>query len=310
MNSDSSVIVRELSKSFGKFRAVDRISFETARGEIFGLLGPNGCGKSTTIRMMCGLLSPTAGSAEVAGFDVARRPERVREHIGYMSQKFSLYEDLTVMENLDFFAGMYSVPPGKFPARVKWAIAMAGLGGREHSMTRDLSTGFKQRLALGCAVLHQPEVLFLDEPTAAVDPVSRRQFWELIHQMAEEGVTVFVTTHYMDEAEYCNRIALMNRGRIVALDTPAGLKREHLTGALWLVECDALALAIDALKQLPGVSEVAMFGSALHLVAAETLAREAIAARLSAKGVRMTRAERISPTLEDVFVAVSARKAA
>jgi ABC-2 type transport system ATP-binding protein len=310
MSNDRSVIVRDLCKDFGKFRAVDHVSFDVAPGEIFGLLGPNGCGKSTTIRIMCGLLRPTAGSAEVAGFDVARSPESVRQHIGYMSQKFSLYEDLTVSENLDFFAGMYSVPARESGVRVQWAIAMAGLGGREHSMTRDLATGFKQRLALGCAVMHRPDVLFLDEPTAAVDPVSRRQFWELIHQMAEEGVTVFVTTHYMDEAEYCTRIALMNRGRVATLDTPAGLKRSNISGVLWAVECEPLATAIDALKTLAGVGEVAMFGSALHVVASTALAREAIASRLAQCGVRATRIEAIAPTLEDVFVAVSARDGA
>src|SRR5579883_2684330 len=204
--AENSVVVHNLVKRFGDFTAVDRLTLEVRKGEVFGFLGPNGAGKSTTIRMLCGLLTPTSGQATVAGFDVARKPEAVRQNIGYMSQKFSLYNDLTVIENLRLFAGLYNVPPDALVGRIEWALGMANLKGRENSITGDLPGGWKQRLALGCAVLHQPPILFLDEPTSGVDPISRRQFWELIHQMAASGVTVFVSTHYMEEAEYCNRL--------------------------------------------------------------------------------------------------------
>src|SRR5271157_2749294 len=222
--ADAQIIVDDLVKRFGDFVAVNHVSFRVGRGEIMGFLGPNGAGKSTTIRILCGLLRPTSGRALVAGIDVAAQPEAVRQQIGYMSQKFSLYNDLKVGENLRFFAGLYSVPARDIPERLAWALRMAGLEGREQAPTRALAVGWKQRLALGCAVLHRPPIIFLDEPTSGVDPVSRRQFWELIHQMVAEGITVFVTTHYMDEAEYCNRLVLIDRGRIVAMGTPTELK--------------------------------------------------------------------------------------
>jgi ABC-2 type transport system ATP-binding protein len=218
------VTLEQLTKRFGDFVAVDRLSLTVAKGEIFGFLGPNGAGKSTTIRILCGLLAPTSGRAEVAGFDVATQPEQVRAHIGYMSQKFSLYDDLTVDENLDFFAGIYGVAPAQRPARKAYALELAQLKGRETSMTRTLPGGLKQRLALGCAILHEPPILFLDEPTSGVDPIARRSFWELIYQQSESGRTVFVTTHYMDEAEYCHRLALLYGGRGIALGTPSELK--------------------------------------------------------------------------------------
>jgi len=219
----SSVVVENLTKRFGDFIAVDNIGFEARQGEIFGFLGPNGSGKSTTIRILCGLLRPSSGRATVAGIDVALNPEAVRQRIGYMSQKFSLYNDLRVAENLEFFAGMYSVPKKEIAVRIAWVLKMAGLEGRGQSPTSALAVGWKQRLALGCAVLHHPPIVFLDEPTSGVDPVSRRQFWDLIHNMVREGVTVFVTTHYMDEAEYCNRLVLLDRGHIVAMGTPTEL---------------------------------------------------------------------------------------
>lgn len=300
------VAVRDLSKRFGTFVAVDRISFDASQGEIFGLLGPNGCGKSTTIRMLCGLLAPSSGTAEVAGFDVSRDSAQVREHIGYMSQKFSLYEDLTVFENLRFFGGMYGIRGDEFAARSDWLLTMAGLRGQEHRLTRELAAGWKKRLALGCAVMHRPRVLFLDEPTASVDPVSRRQFWELMHQMAERGVTVFVTTHYMDEAEYCNRIAMMNRGRIVALGSPAELKQKGTGGALWLVECEPLGSALEELSAARQFEQAAVFGNALHVVTASGAGAREIEQALAAKRITVTRIERIAPTLEDVFVALSA----
>ncbi len=221
------VEVEGLVRRFGDFVAVDGISFRVARGEIFGFLGPNGAGKTTAIRILCGLLRPTEGRALVAGFDVAADPEGVRRNIGYMSQRFSLYDDLTVEENLEFFGGIYGVTGARRRQRIEYALAMAGLGEHRRRMTRVLAGGFKQRLALGCALLHEPPILFLDEPTSGVDPAARRDFWDLIHHFSREGRTVFVTTHYMEEAEYCHRLALMHRGRIVALGTPRALKQEY-----------------------------------------------------------------------------------
>jgi len=247
---EPSVVVQNLTKRFGDFVAVDNVSFEARHGEIFGFLGPNGSGKSTTIRILCGLLRLSSGRATVAGIDVARNPEAVRQHIGYMSQKFSLYNDLRVAENLEFFAGMYSVPKNEIPARIAWALKMAGLEGRDQNPTSSLAVGWKQRLALGCAVLHRPPIIFLDEPTSGVDPVSRRQFWDLIHSMVGEGVTVFVTTHYMDEAEYCNRLVMLDRGRIVAMGTPTELKSQHMKGQLLMIECEPLGQHWSYFRQL------------------------------------------------------------
>ena len=222
--NDNAVVVDKLEKRFGSFVAVDRVSFEVRRGEVFGFLGPNGAGKSTTIRMLCGILRPSGGSGTVAGFDIRTQPEQIKAKIGYMSQKFSLYQDLTVEENIDFFSGIYCIPPEKKRARKQWVIEMAGLAGHRRSLTAILSGGWKQRLALGCAILHEPPIVFLDEPTSGVDPISRRQFWDLIYELSERGVTVFVTTHYMDEAEYCDRLGLIYRGELIALDTPRALK--------------------------------------------------------------------------------------
>lgn len=304
--TDPSVVVENLVKQFGGFTAVDHISLTVQRGEVFGFLGPNGAGKSTTIRILCGLLRPTAGRALVAGYDVAREPDRVREHIGYMSQRFSLYNDLRVIENLRLFAGLYRVPPRVARERMEWVLEMAGLRGREHALTSTLAVGWKQRLALGCAVLHRPPILFLDEPTSGVDPVQRRQFWELIHSMAAEGVTVFVTTHYMEEAEYCNRLALIDRGQIVALGTPSELKRRALPGELLLLEAEPLGDVLAAVRGFPGVLDAAVFGNALHLVvsnAAEGVPR--LHAHLSAAGFTVHRIVPIRPSLEDVFVTLT-----
>jgi len=306
-DNPQSVVVENLTKRFGTFVAVDHISFATGRGEIFGFLGPNGAGKSTTIRILCGLLQPTSGRAQVAGIDVSRQPEAVRQQIGYMSQKFSLYNDLKVIENLRFFAGMYSVPNNVLPERLTWALHMAGLEGRDQSPTRDLAVGWKQRLALGCAVLHRPPIIFLDEPTSGVDPVSRRQFWELIQQMAAEGVTVFVTTHYMDEAEYCNRLVLIDRGRIVALGTPTELKTQHMKGELLFVACDPLGPALEALQTAPGVLDAAVFGSNLHAVVADARASiPGIRDSLESRQIHVHQIEPIQPSLEDVFVSLTA----
>lgn len=304
-----SVIVSDLVKTFGDFTAVDHISLEAHPGEIFGFLGPNGAGKSTTIRILCGLLRPTSGRATVAGLDVASRPEAVRQKIGYMSQKFSLYNDLKVTENIGFFAGMYSVPGSALPERVNWVLQMAGLKGRESAITGTLATGWKQRLALGCAVLHRPPILFLDEPTSGVDPISRRQFWELIHRMAEDGVTVFVTTHYMDEAEYCGRLVLIYRGQIVASGSPSELKREAMKDELLLLECDQLGLALEILQTGPGVLDAAIFGNSLHVVVRQAAATiPGLTKYLSERGIAVLKIGPISPTLEDVFVELTSRR--
>jgi ABC-2 type transport system ATP-binding protein len=304
-----SVVVENLTKQFGMFVAVDRISFEAHRGEIFGFLGPNGAGKSTTIRILCGLLRPTSGQARVAGIDVATEPEAVRQQIGYMSQKFSLYNDLRVVENLRFFAGLYSVPAKDVAERIAWALRMAGLKGREQSPTHSLAAGWKQRLALGCAVLHRPPIVFLDEPTSGVDPVSRRKFWELIHQMVGEGITVFVTTHYMDEAEYCNRLVLIDRGRIVAMGSPTELKDRCMKGQLLLVECEPLGPALEIVHGTEGVFEAAVFGNSLHAVVMNAQASiPKIHEALTAGQVRVSRLEHIPPSLEDVFVSLTSSR--
>jgi ABC-2 type transport system ATP-binding protein len=306
-DDDAPVSARDLVKRFGDFVAVDRISLEAHRGEVVGFLGPNGAGKSTTIRMLCGLLRPTAGQAIVAGYDVAREPEHVRQRIGYMSQKFSLYNDLRVIENIRFFASLYDVPPSTLKEREAWVLDMAGLSGRESTLTGTLPSGWKQRLALGCAVLHRPPILFLDEPTSGVDPISRRQFWELIHSMAADGVTVLVTTHYMDEAEYCNRLVLIFQGRIVASGSPTELKQRAMSGELLLVECEPLGVALDLLQQTPDVSDVAVFGNALHVVVPDAKAAiPRIRTALSQHGARVTKMEPILPSLGDVFVSLTA----
>ena len=305
-NHGSSVVIRDLVKRFGDFVAVDHINLETSKGEVFGFLGPNGAGKSTTIRMLCGLLRPTSGRAMVAGFDVGREPESVRQNIGYMSQKFSLYNDLKVIENIRLFAGLYSVASDKLKDRIEWALEMANLKGQEALITGTLPGGWKQRLALGCAVLHKPPVIFLDEPTSGVDPISRRQFWDLIHHMAEEGVTVFVTTHYMEEAEYCNRLALIFRGRIVALGTPSELKQKFMKGELLLVECQPLGDAVEILQSAPDMIDAAVFGNALHLVVRDAaVAIPQVQKYLLDHNLTVGRVERINPTLEDVFVSLT-----
>jgi ABC-2 type transport system ATP-binding protein len=298
------VQVTELSRHFGDFVAVDRVSFSVAEGEIFGFLGPNGAGKTTTIKMLTGLLAPTAGQAVVAGHDVETEIHLVKHKLGYMSQLFSLYGDLTVDENIRLFAALYGVRGERFHARREWVLHMAGLTGRHRRLTSELPLGWKQRLALGCAVLHEPPILFLDEPTSGVDPMSRRAFWELIYQLAAGGTTVFVSTHYMDEAQYCHRLALMNRGRLIALDRPAAL-RQAMVEPIFAVATDDPARAVDALKDAPGVIDAAMFGRLVHVVArdAEAAARE-IPSALLRHGRRVASIERITPSLEDVFVAL------
>jgi ABC-2 type transport system ATP-binding protein len=299
------VEVQNLEKHFGRFKAVAGLSFAVRRGEIFGFLGPNGAGKSTTIRLLCGLLTPTAGSGRVAGFDIVRDTEKIRTRLGYMSQKFSLYDELTVEENIDFYSGIYRLPREKKGARKDWVLAMAGLREHRRARTAELSGGWKQRLALGCAVLHEPPILFLDEPTSGVDPNSRRQFWDLIYSLAEQGVTVFVTTHYMEESEYCDRLGIVYRGELIALGTPRELKAGHMPEAVLELECDRPNDAMLAIERLSAVKEVALFGKGLHAVAADPAAAEAaIRAALAGEGFRLARIERIVPTLEDVFVSL------
>jgi len=299
------VEVEGLTRVFDEFVAVDHIDLRVPSGRVFGFLGPNGAGKSTTIKMLCGILRPSAGRARVGGFDVARDPERVKASIGYMSQKFSLYEDLTVEENLRFFAGIYGVRGPRLTARIAWALEMAGLEGRGATLTSALAGGWRQRLALGCAVLHEPPILFLDEPTSGVDPASRRRFWDMIGDLAAQGITVFVTTHFMDEAEHCDELALIYGGRIVASGSPSHLKHEHVSQALLEVECGDLMKAYAALKGDPSLAGVALFGNALHVVAAdEDAARASIRRALETRAIELQRLERIEPSLEDAFVAI------
>jgi ABC-2 type transport system ATP-binding protein len=305
MNGEGySIRTEQLTKRFGAFTAVDRIDVTVAKGEVFGFLGANGAGKTTAIRMLCGLLQPTSGRGYVAGFDVLKESAKIRTRIGYMSQKFSLYPDLTVAENLQFYADIYGIARRDRAARLAELIAMAGLTGRERELTSNLSGGWKQRLALAGAIIHRPRMLFLDEPTGGVDPEARRAFWELIYALAQDGVTVFVTTHYMDEAEHCNRIALMYAGKLVALDTPIGLKQGTIDGDVLEIEGTPQDEARALVEALPGVREVAPYGARLHAVVDDAAQRgpQALAA-LEAGGIADARVEQIDPSLEDVFVA-------
>jgi ABC-2 type transport system ATP-binding protein len=304
-NGSTAVTVEALTRRFGAFTAVDNISFQVGSGEIFGFLGPNGAGKSTTIRMLCGLLAPTAGQGTVAGFDIHSAAEQIKQHIGYMSQKFSLYDDLTVEENIAFYGGIYGLGNRRLRERTQWAVEMAGLQERRRSPTRLLAGGWKQRLALACAILHEPPIVFLDEPTSGVDPVSRRRFWDLIYAMADQGVTVFVTTHYMEEAEYCGRLGLIYRGRLIAMGTPAELKRGLAGETLLEVHCRQNEQALEIIAGLPAVLDAALFGSGLHVRTADPdAAREAIAAALNAAGLDVEHMAAIDPAMEDVFVAM------
>jgi len=303
MSENFAVVTERLVKRFGDFVAVDHVSLEVEKGEIFGFLGPNGAGKSTTIRMLCGLLTPTEGRGSVNGLDIATQPEEIRRVIGYMSQKFSLYDDLTAEENIDFFAGMYGVPRDQRPERKRYVLEMANLSERRGALTCTLSGGWKQRLALGCAILHDPPVLFLDEPTSGVDPIARQAFWELIRQFSKTGHTVFVSTHYMDEAEYCHRLALMYRGKVIALGTPQELKQSLTSQQLFRLEtADPLA----TMRALEGDGNIhsAVFGGGLHVaVAGGDRAEDRIRQKLAAQSIEVRRLEKIEPTMEDVFVA-------
>jgi len=303
--NDWAVETEGLVKTFGPFTAVDRVTLQVGKGEIFGFLGPNGAGKSTTIRMLCGLLTPTSGRALVQGIDVAVRPEEVRKNIGYMSQKFSLYDDLTVEQNIDFFAGLYGVPRHLQEERKRYVLEMGGLAERRGTRTSTLAGGWKQRLALGCAILHDPPILFLDEPTSGVDPIARIAFWDLIRGLAGTRHTVFVSTHYMDEAEYCHRLALMYRGRVIALGTPAGLRAGLRAHTLLQLETPAPLETMRALEGVAGVRDVAVFGRGLHVTVEEPQsAMDSIRGTLAASSIDVHKLEPIEPSLEDVFVSL------
>jgi ABC-2 type transport system ATP-binding protein len=297
-----SISVQGLTKRFGDFTAVDGVTFEVQPGEVVGYLGPNGSGKTTTIRMLCGLMRPSAGSVRVMGVDVVRDPEGVKPHIGYMSQRFALYDDLTVRENLEFYAGVYEVPRSVERERLMEILKMAGLESRPNARVSQLSGGWRQRLALGCALVHHPPLLFLDEPTSGVDPVARREFWDLIYELAFGGTTIFVTTHYMDEAEHCGRVGFMSHGRLLAYGTPRALKAEHLHGAAWNLAATPLLEAVEVLAGLPGMAKARLEADRAHvIVAPNTWSPETLTAQLREQGISIAAVEPVEPTLEDVF---------
>lgn len=306
---EPSIIVDDLVKKFGDFTAVDGISFSLGPGDIFGFLGPNGSGKSTTIRMLTGILTPTSGTARVLGYDVRRDPESIRQRIGYMSQKFSLYEDLTVSENLEFYGGVYGVTGARFVRRKEEIVEMAGLLGRENELAGNLSLGWKQRLALGAAMIHEPKVLFLDEPTAGVDPISRREFWDLLYGMAERGVSLLVTTHYMDEAENTNRLAFIHQGKIIGEGSPEEIKRTKMSEVVLEVACEAPERCYEQLRGLGELSEVLIHENVIHATTSmPEVAPEAIRRALTPQGSKVLYIEPIEPTLEDVFVSLIGEK--
>ena len=297
------VSVRDLEKKFGAFTAVNRINFEVKRGEIFGFLGPNGAGKSTTIRMLCGIIPPTSGSGEVGGFDIIREQYKIKEHIGYMSQKFSLYNDLTIEENINFYSGIYKIPQKEKRDRFEETVRTAGLEGMESNLTATLASGFKQRLALGCALIHKPRIIFLDEPTSGVDPITRSNFWNIIKGLAKEGVTVFVTTHYMDEAENCNRMVLIYRGTIIASGSPQEMKIKCMKNEVLEITLADSQDWLDKITKIEGVKEAALFGADIHAVvydSAKSIPK--IKEFLQQEGVGQASIIKISPSLEDVFV--------
>lgn len=306
----NSIEVKNLTKKFGKFTSVDNISFDVKEGEVFGFLGANGAGKSTTIKMLCGILNPTSGDALVGGYSIDKNSDMVKKNIGYMSQKFSLYNDLSVGENIRFFGSVYGLKKEKLQERKEWVLKTAGIADREKSITGTLSTGFKQRLALGCAVIHEPKIVFLDEPTGGVDPISRKNFWDLINELSQEGITVFVTTHYLDEAEFCNRIVMIDAGKIIAVGSPAQLKTNYLKNAILEVECEPVDKAINTLDKVEWINNTAYFGQYLHLTLSD---RDEVKSEVEAKikeiwkiltdeGITVHRIDRIAPSLEDVFV--------
>ncbi len=303
MNSTNTIQVKDLTKQFGKFTAVDHVSFSVEKGEVFGFLGANGAGKSTTIKMLCGILEPTSGDALVAGYSVMNEPDKVKRSIGYMSQRFSLYNDLTVEENINFFGGVYGLEGDELRERKKWVLQIANLEGKQKLLTGSLPGGIKQRLALGTAVIHRPGIVFLDEPTSGVDPISRRNFWELINDLSGEGTTVLVTTHYLEEAEYCNNIILINAGKLIAEGTSKVLKTEYIKTPIFEIECDRVVDALELMEKQAFVSETSIFGNQIHLIVNEKFeSKDQIVSVLKMNDINVKRIDQIVPTLEDVFI--------
>ena len=295
------ICVENLTRRFGDFVAVDHISFEVGKGEIVGYLGPNGSGKTTTIRMLLGLLKPSEGSATVLGYDVFKQSEEVRLRAGYMSQKFAIYDDLTTFENLTFYGGVYGITD---KARIQNTVELVGLKGHEHTLTRELSTGWRQRLSLGIALVHEPKLLFLDEPTSGVDPTARRAFWDLIYELAEGGVTTLVTTHYMDEAEYCERVGVMRDGKLLAMDTPTNLKKSIIKGAVWEVYAHPLERGLEILSTMKGVERVGLAGDYLRVISSG-VKKDAMQSSLGKENIVVEKIEKGEPTLEDVFLSLA-----
>lgn len=303
--NDTAVSVQKLEKKFGAFTAVNKINFEVKRGEIFGFLGPNGAGKSTTIRMLCGIITPTSGAGQVGGFDINREQEKIKQHIGYMSQKFSLYDDLTVEENINFYAGIYKLTRKEREERKEEIIKLADIAPLRHSLTKTLSGGWKQRLALGCSLIHKPNIIFLDEPTSGVDPITRNNFWGIIKSLAGKGVTVFVTTHYMDEAENCDRMTLIYKGSIIAMGTPEEMKTKFMKNDVIQIIAPGAEEWIDKIASVKGVKEAALFGSAIHAVTPDSrIAVPLIKDMLRKEGCEDCKIRKIKATLEDVFVSL------
>jgi ABC-2 type transport system ATP-binding protein len=299
----NSIEVKNLTKKFGNFTSVDGISFNVAQGEIFGFLGANGAGKSTTIRMLCGILAPTSGSATVGGYNIITESEKVKMNIGYMSQRFSLYNDLSIEENIEFFGGVYGLSNTKLQERKKWVLKISNLEGKEKILTASLPGGIKQRLALGTAVIHQPKIVFLDEPTSGVDPISRRSFWNLINSLSDEGITVLVTTHYLEEAEYCHNIILINAGRLIAEGNPKSLKTNYLKNTILELECDKVIEAMELLERMDFTDEISIFGNNIHLIVNDNFINKFdIEKILNTYSINVYRIDKIVPTLEDVFI--------
>ena len=300
--NEAVIQVENLTRRFGDFVAVDHVNFEVRAGEVVGYLGPNGSGKTTTIRMLLGLIAPSEGKATVLGFDAFKQSEEVRARAGYMSQKFAIYDDLTVLENLTFYGGVYGITE---KARIRQTLDLVGLQGHDAKLTRSLSAGWRQRLALGIALVHEPKLLFLDEPTSGVDPTARRAFWDLIYELAERGVTILVTTHYMDEAEYCERVGIMRAGKLLAMDTPSNLKRDIIPGNVWEVYAEPLQDGLAVLPELEGVLQVGLAGDHLRTITEREKKKDDLLRALQEKHVNVREIKLGEPTLEDVFVSLA-----
>jgi ABC-2 type transport system ATP-binding protein len=298
----NAIEIKHLTRKFGKFTAVNDVSFNVKKGEVFGFLGPNGSGKTTVIRMLMGLISPTSGKGKVLGYDIAKDNDKIKEEIGYMSQKFSLYEDLTVEENLDFYGGIYGLSKDKLAIKKKEILKMADLKGREKMITSNLSGGWKQRLALGCAIIHEPKILFLDEPTGGVDPIARRNFWDLIYKLSEEGVTILVTTHYMDEAEHCNTIGFIYYGNLLTLDTPNNMREKAIDGDIIEIKVNDTLKTIEILKTKDKVREASVYGAGVHALVETDLPLTELEHYLIKHEIGLSSIKKVKPSLEDVFI--------